>query len=103
MEKEYYVVNNSIVDFNEKTIKQYGLRTKKTNVSHVKLKAFLKCLDFYDYMICNQDNEIIYDQKNNVYDFKYIETLIKYLNDYVIIAFRLSERLKIYIYDESKI
>lgn len=103
MEKEYYVINNSIVDVNEKTVKQYGLRTKKTNVSHVKLKELLKCLDFYDYMICNQDNEIIYDQKNNVYDFKYMETLIKYLNDYVIIAFRLSERLKIYIYDESKI
>lgn len=69
----------------------------------MKLKAFLKCLDFYDYMICNQDNEIIYDQKNNVYDFKYMETLIKYLNDYVIITFRLSERLKIYIHDGSKI
>lgn len=54
-------------------------------------------------MICNQDTEIIYDQKNNVYDFKYIETLIKYLNDYVIIAFRLSKRLKIYIHDELKI
>lgn len=36
MEKEYYVVNDSIVDVNEKTVIQYGLRTKKTNVSHVK-------------------------------------------------------------------
>lgn len=97
MEKEYYLVNKMIEEVNDETIAKYDAQTKKVSVSRVILKDFLRCLDFFNYIICNQKNEVLYDVKVD-YDFIQIRNIEKYFNCFVItMVYDNNDRLKIFI------
>lgn len=96
LSKEYYLVDKKIEEVNEETNAKYDAKTKKVSVSKIILKDFLGCLDFFNYTICNQKNEVIYDVEAN-YDFIKIKNIEKYFNCFVVTVVQMENRLKIFI------
>lgn len=96
LSKEYYLVDKKIEEVNEETNAKYDAKTKKVSLSKITLKDFLGCLDFFNYIICNQKNEVLYDVKDN-YDFIQIKNIEKYFNCVVITVVQMKDRLKMFI------